>query len=75
MTNLGTSERVIRVVLGGALATWAVTRLIYSTWWLSQVADLALIALGLDFVVTGLRGYCPLYKRLGWSTARRRKHA
>jgi len=30
----------------------------------------ALIAQGVDFVVTGVRGYCPLYKWLGWSTAR-----
>ena len=30
----------------------------------------ALVALGVDFVVTGIRGYCPLYKWLGWSTAR-----
>jgi hypothetical protein len=34
--------------------------------------NIAIIALGLDFVVTGVRGYCPLYKRLGWSTTRRR---
>ena len=74
MKNLGMTERVIRVLLGGALATWAVTRFIGSGWWLSQVADVALVALGLDFVVTGIRGYCPLYKRLGWSTARPGKH-
>jgi hypothetical protein len=30
----------------------------------------ALVALGVDFVVTGMRGYCPLYRWLGWSTAR-----
>jgi hypothetical protein len=35
--------------------------------WLLTYA--ALIALGVDFVVTGIRGYCPLYNRLGWSTA------
>lgn len=75
MTNLGTTERVIRILLGGTLAAWAVVRFVSSGWWLSQVADVALIALGLDFVVTGIRGYCPLYKRLGWSTARPGKHA
>jgi len=75
MTNLGTTERVIRVLLGGGLAVWAVARFVASGWWVSQVADVALIALGLDFVVTGIRGYCPLYKLLGWSTARPRKHA
>ena len=75
MKNLGTTERVLRVLLGGALATWAAARFFGSAWWLSQVADVALVALGLDFVVTGIRGYCPLYKRLGWSTARPRNHA
>ena len=75
MTNLGTTERVVRVALGGALAVWAVARSTGAAGWPSQVLDVALVALGLDFVVTGIRGYCPLYKRLGWSTARPKKHA
>lgn len=68
--NLGTIERILRVLLGGALAIWAVLLLVGSgslVWWL---LDVALIALGVDFVITGIRGYCPLYQRLGWSTAR-----
>ncbi len=44
------------LLLGGSALVW-------------QLLDVALIALGVDFVVTGIRGYCPLYKRLGWSTA------
>jgi hypothetical protein len=67
--NLGTVERVLRVLLGGALAVWALVQLLGGgavAWLLLYVA---LIALGVDFVVTGIRGYCPLYKRLGWSTA------
>jgi hypothetical protein len=68
--NLGTTERVLRVLLGGALAVWASWLLLGGgplVWLLLYVA---VIALGLDFVVTGIRGYCPLYKWLGWSTAR-----
>lgn len=70
MKNLGITERVLRVLLGGALALWALWVLLGGGTLLQVVLDIALIALGVDFVVTGVRGYCPLYKRLGWSTAR-----
>lgn len=68
--NVGTAERVTRVVLGGALA---VTAAIFVTTGgpslVLAVVELAGIALGLDFVITGLTGHCPLYKLLGWSTS------
>lgn len=70
MKNVGTTERVARVTLGGALAIWTLIRLLNSGGLIPILLDIALIALGVDFVVTGLRGYCPLYKRLGWTTAR-----
>ena len=69
MKNLGTIERVLRVVLGSALAIWALTLFLGGGGIIWQLLDVALIALGVDFVVTGIRGYCPLYNRLGWSTA------
>jgi len=34
----------------------------------------ALVLLGGDFVVTGITGYCPLYNKLGFSTALPRQH-
>lgn len=70
MKNLGTLERVLRVLLGGALAVWALSLLLGGGALVWQLLRIALIALGVDFVVTGIRGYCPLYKRLGWSTAK-----
>jgi small neutral amino acid transporter SnatA (MarC family) len=74
--NLGTIERVLRVALGGALAIWALSALLFAgddlIW---QLVNVALIALGVDFVVTGIRGYCPLYNRLGWSTVQPSTHA
>lgn len=68
--NLGTVERVVRVVLGGTLAVWALLLFLGSDVLVSRLVYGALVVLGLDFVVTGIRGYCPLYQRLGWSTAR-----
>lgn len=67
--NLGTVERVVRVVLGAGLAVWALSQFLNGGVLGWRLAYAVLIALGLDFVVTGIRGHCPLYKRLGWSTA------
>lgn len=67
--NVGTIERVLRVALGGALAIWALVLLLAGGGLISLLVYIALIALGVDFVVTGVRGYCPLYNFLGWSTA------
>lgn len=69
--NVGTVERWLRG-LGGAGA--AIVGLV---WLLAGPGAVlpallagALVVLGIDFVVTGIRGYCPLYQRLGWNTAR-----
>ena len=72
MTNVGTIERVMRIAFGGALAMWALSRFFGGDGAPFQVLlDFAVFALGVDFVVTGVRAHCPLYKCLGWSTARR----
>lgn len=68
--NVGTVERLLRIALGGAVAICAALLLLNSSSVLWRLAFIALIALGVDFVVTGIRGYCPLYNLLGWSTAR-----
>lgn len=68
--NLGTAERVVRIALGGSLTLWAVLQLFSANPLGWQLAYVALVALGADFVVTGIRGYCPLYKKLGWNTVR-----
>lgn len=72
--NVGTIERVTRVVLGAGLAVWALALLFGGGSLIWLLVYVALIALGVDFVVTGLRGYCPLYNRLGWSTASSKAH-
>jgi len=68
--NIGTIERVLRVLIGAALAVWALWLLLGSGTLVWLLLYVALIALGVDFVVTGIRGHCPLYRWLGWSTAR-----
>lgn len=68
--NVGAGERTLRIVFGGALATWGALMLLDGGSAIRLLLYVSLVALGIDFVVTGVRGYCPLYYRLGWSTAR-----
>jgi len=67
--NVGTLERWIRIV-GGAAAVVIGLILVLPTpaSLLLGITGIVLILLGLDFVMTGITGYCPLYQRLGWST-------
>jgi Protein of unknown function (DUF2892) len=71
--NVGTSERILRVVGGGLAVLFGL--LLYVSGpgtlliWLAAVT---FVAVGADFVVTGSTGYCPLYHRLHRSTAQHR---
>ena len=68
--NVGPLERGLRVVGGGLAVVIGLGLLLAGAASLVWVgAAIALVLLGLDFVVTGITGYCPLYHRLGWSTA------
>lgn len=62
--GLGAIERAVRIVGGGLLALVAAI-LWLTTGGLIAWAWFGAALLGLDFVVTGIRGYCPLYARLG----------
>ena len=68
--NVGTVERVIRVVGGGVLAVASLILLLGGAAWWAAALEIAGFALGVDFVYTGLTGYCPLYNKLGWTTVR-----
>lgn len=63
--NVSTPERIARVILGGAAAVLGVVILASGPGVWALVGSLLLVAGGLDFVVTGAAGYCPLYARLG----------
>lgn len=71
--NIGTPERAARVVLGGAAAVIGVVILAGGPGIWALVGALLLVAAGLDFVVTGATGYCPLYARLGHVPGSRRE--
>lgn len=67
--NIGTPERITRIA-GGTLAGLTGLYVLFSgsSFWLGGLA-VAGVVLGLDFIYTGVTGYCPLYAKLRWSTA------
>jgi hypothetical protein len=66
--NVGTVERVLRVGVGGGFALWALLSLLEGGGLMWLLLHVAIVALGVAFVVTGIRGYCPLYNWLRWNT-------
>jgi Protein of unknown function (DUF2892) len=68
--NVGTPERWVRVLGGILLAFIGFAYLLGGLLSLPMAAlGVALVLLGGDFVYTGITGYCPLYNKLGFSTA------
>ena len=63
--NIAPAERAARVVIGGAAAVVGLVLLASAGGALAVVLELALVLAGLDLVVTGALGFCPLYKKLG----------
>lgn len=65
--NITPVERAGRIVLGAAAAIAGVVLLTSAGSVLAVVLEVLLIAAGLDLVVTGALGHCPLYQRLGYT--------
>lgn len=63
--NIGNGERAGRVVVGAALAALGVVVLFGGPAFWGLVGAILAVAVGIDLVVTGARGYCPLYARFG----------
>ena len=63
--NITPMERLVRVVLGGAAALVGSWLLGSASGALVVVLEGLLVLTGLDLVVTGALGHCPLYKKLG----------
>ena len=51
--NVGTADRIIRVIIGVAILTWGI---IAKNWW---------GAIGIVPLLTGLIGWCALYQVIG----------
>lgn len=64
--NITPAERGGRIVLGAAAAVAGLVLLTSAGSVLAVVLEVLLVAAGLDLVVTGALGHCPLYQRLGY---------
>ena len=63
--NISRSERAGRIVIGVAAIVAGVVLLASAGTALVVVLELLFVAAGLDMLVTGATGHCPLYQRLG----------
>jgi hypothetical protein len=63
--NITPSERAGRILLGGAGAIVGLVLLASASGVLAIVLSALLVLAGLDLVVTGALGHCPLYHKLG----------
>ena len=64
--NITSVERAGRILMGIAATIVAVVLLTSAGSALAVVLELLLAAAGLDLVVTGALGHCPLYQKLGY---------
>ena len=63
--NISRTERVARILVGGLGAVAGAVLLASASSTIAVVLELLLVVAGLDLVVTGALGHCPLYARLG----------
>lgn len=63
--NITPIERLGRILIGGAAVITAAALLVGAGSVLAVVLEVLLAAAGLDLVVTGATGHCPLYQKLG----------
>ena len=62
--NMGTADRVIRIIIAGLVAT------LYFTNTISGTLGIVLLALAGIFVLTSLISFCPLYTLFGLKTCK-----
>lgn len=63
--NITPAERIARVVVGTLAAIVGVVLLTGATSGIAVLLDGLLVLAGLDLLVTGALGHCPLYAKLG----------
>ena len=64
--NITPIERVGRILIGAAAAIAGLVLLASAGSALAVVLEVLLVLAGLDLVVTGALGHCPLYRKLGY---------
>ena len=64
--NITPIERAARIFVGLVAAVGGIGLLAASGGTVATVLEVLLVAAGLDLVVTGVLGHCPLYRRLGY---------
>jgi len=64
--NITPTERVGRIAIGLAAIIAGIVLLVSASSTLAAILELLLIVAGIDLVVTGALGHCPLYQRLGY---------
>jgi hypothetical protein len=67
--NISVGERAGRITLGVAGVSAGLVLLAGAGTVLAVVLELLLVAAGLDMLVTGALGHCPLYQKLGHAPA------
>ena len=67
--NLGNADRIIRIILAAFLAFLYFGNVVTGT------LGIVLVVLGGVLVLTGLLGFCPLYRLVGLSTCPLQKQA
>jgi hypothetical protein len=65
--NLGTVDRVIRILVAVAIAVLFFTNVITGT------LGIILLALAVVFVLTSLISFCPIYWTVGFNTGKKQK--
>lgn len=63
--NVGSVDRVIRLILGAALIIMPVIGIITT---FGTVTSFVMMAIGIVFIATGFISFCPLYRIIGMST-------
>jgi hypothetical protein len=62
--NMGTTDRVIRIILA------IVFGVLYFNHTVTGTLGIVLLVLGVVFLLTSLVSFCPLYTILGWNTCK-----
>lgn len=63
--NITPLERIARIIVGIAGMVTAAVLLQSAGSWVAVFLEVLLALAGLDMLVTGATGHCPLYKKLG----------